>query len=78
MHGCFGEETCEFAIEDGFELLCVRDLLWGGEKEGSFQVKADHFGLEFGEGAATKDDSGRSCVVLKCFHCDFGLSVSRS
>jgi hypothetical protein len=29
--------------------------------------------LELGEGAAAKDDSGRSCVVLECFHCGFGL-----
>ena len=72
MHCCFGEETRDFAIEESFEFLCVRDLLWGGEKEGSSEVKAGDFGLELGEGAAAKDDSGGSRVVFECFHCDFG------
>jgi hypothetical protein len=73
VHCCFSEETYSFSIQESFELLCVRDLLRGGEKEGSSKVKAGDLGLKLREGAAAKDDSGGGCIVLERFHRGFGL-----
>lgn len=70
VHGCFGEDTSNFAIEKASELLSLLDLLWGREKEWCGELLTCDFVRELGERALTEDDARRRGVVFEGVHDD--------
>jgi len=69
VHCCFSEDTCDAAIEDGFELLHSLDLLRRTEEQWGREVQARDFGGEFLYTSATENDAAGVGVVFERLHC---------
>lgn len=68
MHGSFGEDAGHLAVQDGFDILGLGDLLRGREEERCFEVLAGELIGELLQCAAAEDDSAGVGVVFEGVH----------